>query len=500
MTVTDSKKYTPGVPAKILSVVTGAFLTGCLWRLRGEHGFGGSWGMLTVAAGLTLLIFALYGKREKITYEMLPVSVAAMSLTAGGWGTLNSQMAGFLISSVNFTGEEVARAVEINPLSGLFIMLCLGFGWMPLFSCLLGSLFSEKHYSKTNYLLLLGVYLAALLLFRASLSHPILRLASPEACNLFDLGLADRGIELSAYKAYMSDFFSDSFLKKIPGGRNYYASIAAISSSAAALVAVCVQRFVLKDKTASRIALGVNSTCAVAITAADFFLVIGYSGNIFHIYSAPAWLELCRWSMWEFFTGFFIGLGIMLIVALVPYREVSGPKAPKSLRLHKSGAVFAYSTVLTFFASLCLSPVRSLGIRLSEQIAEISSLPDRVYDIFSEIPITVAAGLISLLFCAYAAYKNIFLRRLPVPAPMGIERFSQKCLPVFFAACSVIYFFTGNAYLLNVKFTKITPSTLFTALREGLNASNIIMLISTAAFFALYALLVYLNGRKLKQK
>lgn len=503
MTAVDTK-YGLSAPAKIFAVITCALLTGCLWRLRGELGFGGTWGMLAVAAGVTMLIFALFGKREKITYEMLPLSVLAMSLTAGGWGTLNSQMAGFLASSANFAGEEAARIIEINPFSGLFIMLCLGFGWMPLFACLLGSMFSKKRYGAGNYILLVAVYFGALFVFKATVSHLIVRFACSQAVELFEAGLLDTGSELSVYRAYMENFFAESAAKVIPGGRNYFASISAVSAALAAGVMMAVERFALKDKLASLIAFGVNAVCAVAITAADIFLVIGYEKNIFHIYTVPGWIEPCRWSLWEFFTGFLIGLGIMLIIVLLPKSVVyDNAKAANTPLLRKRGTIFAYSTLLTLFGSLCLTLVRALGIRLSEQLAEVRGLPGFFYSDSLEGVIIAVFGIAALLLCAYAAYKNIIFRGLPVPAGMGIERFCKKRLPLFFAACSFIYFFTGNAYLLKINYAKITPPTLLTALREGLNGSNIIMLISTLLFFASYAALIHFmqnNQKTLMQK
>ena len=326
-------------------------------------------------------------------------------------------------------------------------------------------------------------------------------LASPKAVELFNFGLIDRGINLSPYKAYLTNFFSLSAAKKIPGGRNYFACVSAVSATLAAGTAMAVQRFALKDKLASLIAMGVNSVCAVAITAADIFLVIGYKGNLFHIYTVPAWIEACSWSLWEFFTGFLIGFGIMLIVVLLPSGVITGnAKASNSFHLRRSGPIFVYNSVFTLFGALCLPLVLAVGTRLSEKLAQIHSLPGFVHTLTSQTAVTFAAGLVMLIICTYEAYKNVIRRQLKVPAPMGIERFCQKRLPVFFAACSIIYFFTGDSYLLNVKLVKLTPHALLTALMEGLDSVNIIMLMSVTLFFASYSALMHFVHKEIKKK
>ena len=108
---------------KALSVITGALLVGFAWRLRGSHGFGAKWGMFFVAAVLVMLVYALYGNKKKMSYEMLPLCAVFAALTTGGWGTLNSQMSGYLQSTASFTGEDAVRVVEISNFSGVAIML-----------------------------------------------------------------------------------------------------------------------------------------------------------------------------------------------------------------------------------------------------------------------------------------------------------------------------------------------------------------------------------------
>ena len=98
--------------AKSLMVLAFAFLTGFMWRVRGSHGWGSMWGMFAVGVAMVLFIFAFFGNRKKMSYEAIPIAVILMGITNGGWGTLNSQMGGYLGSTVPFTGEEAVATVE----------------------------------------------------------------------------------------------------------------------------------------------------------------------------------------------------------------------------------------------------------------------------------------------------------------------------------------------------------------------------------------------------
>ena len=83
---------------QLFAIIASACLMGFMWRARGSHGFGAKWGMFAVAFVFVLFIYALYGKRQKMNFEMMPLCAIFAALTAGGWGTLNSQMNGYLSS------------------------------------------------------------------------------------------------------------------------------------------------------------------------------------------------------------------------------------------------------------------------------------------------------------------------------------------------------------------------------------------------------------------
>ena len=61
-----------GAPAGCFAVLASALMCGFMWRVRGDSGFGSMWGMFCFTVTLTLLIFALFGNRKKMSYELYP--------------------------------------------------------------------------------------------------------------------------------------------------------------------------------------------------------------------------------------------------------------------------------------------------------------------------------------------------------------------------------------------------------------------------------------------
>ena len=92
----------PSGAQKALSVFLGALLGGLMWRFRGTHGYGGSWGLIAVGTALTLLIFVFYGKTIKNSFVLLPVLAVSMGLTVTGWGASNGLLSGFIHSTAEF--------------------------------------------------------------------------------------------------------------------------------------------------------------------------------------------------------------------------------------------------------------------------------------------------------------------------------------------------------------------------------------------------------------
>ena len=428
MEFNSTRNLTAG--AKTLLVMLFAVMTGFMWRVRGDHGYGSMWGMFAVGVMMILVTFAFFGNKKKFTYEAMPIAVILLGITNGGWGTLNSQMGGYLGSTVPFTGEEVDRIVSISPWSGLWVMLLLGFGWMPLFALFMGTLFSEKKYKIKDYIILIAVFYVVVYAFQFFVAHHILPLIHPEATAFFKEGLADKGIEMSPMMAYIKNLGNESWFKKIPFGRNYFASIRVISYSAAALITSLAALIAKKDKVTFFISTAINVVSALAITLADVFLIIDSDAGFLAKINPPKFLESGSWSLWEYFTGFLLGLGIMLIFACLP-KKISGGEgafeyAEPFRNKHFHGF---YTAVLTLLFTFGLTVARPLSMRIADIIVTKGIFDDE--DTLTVI-FTVAICAIALPVSAAISKKNVIDRGLPVPVPMRCEDFCMKAAPVYF--------------------------------------------------------------------
>ena len=433
---------------KIIAVISCAFLTGYMWHVRGQHGFGSKWGVFSVALTLMLFVFALYGKRRKMNYEMIPLAAAFMSVTAGGWGTLNSQMSGYLGSNGYFTGEEVFRYVEISPFSGLAIMLLLGFGWMPLFAVVFGSLFSEKQYRIKDYIIFTGVFYGTMLICNMTVSHPLLELINPQAVENCALGIADAGHDLTPYMAFIKNFGSAAWAKPIPFCRNYFTSVKVISAAIGALASSLSVRFILKDKVTARISVLVNIVSAVAITAADFVMITDSDRGFLAGIYAPEYITANAWELWEYFTGFILGLGIMLIVVCMPAEMTATEDDYEYTPLitNKKFSIF-YHTIFTLLFSFGITLARAVSMRSVEMFAADEAL---------EIVGIVVLGIIAFIPCFLTAKKNILDKNLLIPVDKPVWEFSKTGLYIYVLIASVAYFFLGQdsrKSLLNLEYS-----------------------------------------------
>ncbi|MDR1927010.1 MAG: hypothetical protein LBQ33_00020 [Oscillospiraceae bacterium] len=333
--------------------LTGALLMGFLWHMRGRGGFGGMLGMLAVALGMLLFAASLTKgqSRGRATLPWLFAGAALTAVTAGGWGTVNAQMTGVLDTAADGT------MTFTPPLSGAAMMLALGFSWMPFFGLALGYLWSGREWRVKNALALTALYPVVELLCKASLGHGLVALVSPASAALFREGLARAGqAGLSAWGAYMQHFNHAAWAEDIAGGRNYFYSVEILSRVLAAAALLLFTRFVLKDKKAAQTGLLISCFAALGITAADLFLFFGRGG--YHYESpAPQWLQSNAWELWEYGTGFFIGLGVGLLAVCA--RKNAAPAtatAPEpGQKIRRSAFCFYGLTAAAFAYLLCQS-------------------------------------------------------------------------------------------------------------------------------------------------
>lgn len=483
MEIMETRKLTAGT--KALMVFAFAVMSGFMWRVRGDGGYGSMWGMFAVGVMFVLFIFAFFGNHRKMSYEAIPIAVILLGITNGSWGTLNAQMGGYLSGGVHFSGAEQAETVAISPFSGLWIMLLLGFGWMPLFSLFIGSLFSKKEYKLKHYLALIFIFYAAVLGFKFFAAHYILPFINRTAVDMFAKGLSDSGVELSPMMAYIRNFGSAAWAKTIPFGRNYFASIRAISYAAGALISSLAALAIMKNGITALISFLFNIISAVSITLADAFMIIDSDAGFLARVNAPAFLKGGSWSLWEYFTGFLLGFGMMLVLVCLPEKITRGegrfeyrePFARKWVHI-------LYSAVLTLAFTFGATTARPAGIRIAEQLAErgFAVNPDRL-----SLIITAAVCVLCVAVAFAAAKKNIAARGLPVPVPMRTEDFCMKAAPAYFSITGILYFFTGNAYILKLPFRKIKNLSALTGmLRDGSFITLLLMILSFVLFYILY--------------
>ena len=327
-----------------LHILLGALLMGLLWRVRGEHGWGSSWGLLNAGFVFTIFLVVVKGSRQKLDIGWLSLTALSFMLTTPGWGTLLSQITGIIYDAEDWSvgGSDVYTSVG----SAVFLMLCLGFGLASLFGIMLGRGFSEKQWKIKDIVILLGVFYITDSIASAVISPFILNAVQPEAAQVFEKGLEIQGIDGSAYQVYMEHFKDVSWAKKIDGGRNYFQSCDVITSTIKAIASLLTVRFIIKDKVSAKTGLVVCSAFAIGITVADLFFYFGNGG--YHELN-PSYLPefFYAWGCWEYFTGFIAG-GIItaFILKLKPQKDVSDlafqkvPEKPKAILTFILGTLF----------------------------------------------------------------------------------------------------------------------------------------------------------------
>lgn len=407
----------------VFTVFAGAMLLGFLWRVRGETGWGSSWGLLNAGFVFTLFLVLAKGERRKLDMSWIALTSLSFMLTVPAWGTLLSQITGVLYKPET-TGESY---IYVSVWSAVLLMLSLGFGVATIFGIMLGRGYSEKQWKIKDFIILIVVFYAADLITKATVSHLIFDLIQPEATELFEKGLAQAGVEGDVYKVYLQHFDNVSWGKKFTGGRHYFSMIQIISSvfrSAASLVAT---RFIIKDKIAAKTGLVVSVAFAFSITVADLFFYFGNGG--YHMQNPSYFPDFVyHWSCWEFFTGFIAG-GIITAFVLLQKKTENVPEIAFNKVPEKA------DTVLKFI----LGSVFMIGVSIVRPVLE------RFDDSDFQIIATVLAVLVAIAFVVL----------LNVRFGMNLERITltqtaEILFPVFVLYICIVYFFIGAKDEINV--------------------------------------------------
>ncbi len=407
------------VSKNALQILLGALLMGLLWRVRGEHGWGSSWGLLNAGFIFTLFIIVIKGNRQKLNIGWASLTALSFMLTTPGWGTLLAQITGIIYDAEDWFngGSDVYTSVG----SAVFLMLCLGFGLASIFGIMLGRAFSEKQWKIKDFILLLAVFYITDLAASAVISPFILNAVQPEAAKLFEEGLKIQGVDGSAYELYIEHFKDVSWAKKIDGGRNYFQSIEAITSTIKAIASLLAVRFIIKDKVSAKTGAVVCSAFALGITLADLFFYFGNGGyHELHKSYLPEFFY--PWGCWEYFTGFIAG-GIItaFILTLKPQKDV--PELAFSKIPEKP------NKILTFILGTCFM----IGVNIVRPV--LVRYEDSNYMVIATIlAVLFAIGFISLLIKQYGFNAK----------KTDTQTYSKNILLAFIFFINITYLFIGT--------------------------------------------------------
>ncbi len=463
-----------GKGRKIASIILGALVCSFMWRVRGEHGFGSALGLAGVFTVMTLLIFDFYGNRAKIKYELLPLGCITAFLATPAWGVVNGLAGGYMRSGAPSpeTGEELQYVV--NGYHGLIMLLMTGFALVCLYGIFTGTLFSDKEYKFYHYAIYAAVFLAVVYIAKATYAHYLVKLIIPEAEKSFTQFAAAEGLA-SAKQAYLKYFFNYSGLKKLLFGRAYAECVEHIAFASGALALILTALIVFRDKITALVSLIINIFAAIGITVSDIFLIsISDSrGSILYGKSIPAFLNINSWGLWEYFTGFFIGFGIMLIIALLPDKYSAGRHYKNEPAIANKAIRFVYNLLLTFGFALLAVPVRAAGLRIADFLEGLNVISHSKNDLVSYI-VTGVTGVICAAVIIAVLKKNILDKNLPVPVRKKPLDFAQALLPVYIIIILVIFLIPDAEGISFVRAGIKNPA----AVPSGLDKANTFAVIS----------------------
>lgn len=457
---------------KIVSVVLGAIIGGFMWRVRGDGGFGSSWGLYSVGLVLMLLIYHFYGNRKGMKYEMIPLGGLMLGLSVTGYATVIEQLAGVVWSDLPYSGEML-RGLDpvftgpygdvyapIDHYSGAAIIFTMAFTLIPLFAFFVTSLFSGKEYKIKHYIIAIAVFNIASIIFKATVSHFIIQLINPDQVSYAALGLEAYGHAYdSPMAAYMSHFLDRGWAQDIPFFENYYMSIEHISDALAVIVLSAYPLIFRKDKYTCFGSLLLNLLTAVTTTALTPLVSSHFDSGFFKgIEFSETFRLFATWGIWEFCTGFFIGLFIMAFLAITADRHTKESDCDRSPLFENKKINFGFSFLLTVFI-LGVAPARAIGIRFARMLVSLGALADdEPLGTVLTVVISIILGLIFLKIMNRNMLKN------------GTDAFSMSpvdfariTLPAYLSMCFFVYFFFDGIGILNIKTDITVPVMLVTS-------------------------------------
>lgn len=403
---------------QILYIIMGALLMGFLWRVRGEHGWGSSWGLLNAGFIYTMFVVFIKGSRKKLDLGWIGLTALSFMITTPGWGTLLNQITGVL----HVADEDYPVTVFTSIPAAVFLMVCLGFGLAAIFGIMLGRGFSEKQWRIKDFVILIAVFCITDLIVNLFISPFILKLVQPEAVDLFQKGLEIEGSDLTPYSAYLKNFKDLGYAKKLVGGRNYYQSIETISSAISAIASIITTRFVIKDKVAAKTGAVTCGAFAFAITVSDLFFYFGHGG--YHMLNNSYLPEFfSSWGCWEYFTGFAAGA---ILTAFIVY-----------LKPEKNVEELAFSNVKE-------KPRAILTFVLSTLFMSGVNIVRPVLVRFEDTDVTVPAVILSVLFAL--VFIIILVKRYGINSSKKPMYIHSRLILIFFVTYIIaVYLAVGSS-------------------------------------------------------
>ncbi|MBR6361286.1 MAG: hypothetical protein IKS04_05765, partial [Clostridia bacterium] len=339
-----------------------------------------------------------------------------------------------------------------------------------------GTLFSSREYKFYHYAVYTAVFLAVVYISKTTYAHYLVKLIIPEAEKNFSQFAVSAGFA-NARQAYLKYFFNYSALKKLLFGRAYAECVEHIAFASGALALILTALIAFRDKITALVSLVINIFAVAGITVSDIFLISDSDsrGSVLFAKQVSAFLDIKSWGLWEYFTGFFIGLGIMLIIALLPDKYTAGRHYRNEPAIANKGIRFTYNLLLTFGFALFAVPVRALGLRGADFLEGLNIISESRNDLVSYI-ITGAAGVICAAVIIALLKKNILDKNLPVPVRKKPLDFAQALLPLYILIILVVFLIPDAEGIAFIREGIKNPA----AVPSGLDKANTLAAVSAA--------------------
>lgn len=468
---------------KFISVVLGALVGGFMWRCRGESGFGSSWGLYSVGLMLILLIYHFYGRRKGMKYEMIPLGAFLTGLGVTGYATVIEQLSGYIDSFVPFGGQENALG-QVDPKSGLIIILIMGFTLIPFFSFFVFSLFSDKEYKIYHYAIAAVIFFIVSLVAKLTVAPLIVNAINPDQVEWAARGLKEYGFDYaSPMQAYLKNFGDRDWADDIAFFENYYMSVEHVADAFGVIAISIYALTAMKDKITAFLSLALDILTSISTTALSLMIAAPYESGFLNGVACTRTLQNgSGWGLWEFSTGAAIGLFTMLLIAFLPKKYTAQSKPDNSTLTNNKGINFAIDLVLTVFI-FGVVPFRVIGIRINKLIHNLGFIEEG--STYGEIACIVAAVIFGIWLIK--VFKKNILVLNDTAFRINPCEFAATAFPAYLAMCGVAYFFLNHACIVTLPYSKMTSlSAALFELTSPESIATFVMFITFVLITAIY--------------